>query len=134
MNAATPAGLLLVTHEGVGAPLLRVAARLLGRLPLDAEAFDVPFDADLDALLPRASAALRRVDRGGGVLLLTDLYGASPAALARRLAQLGTPVRRVSGLGLPMLLRAFNYADYDLDALAAAVATGGRNGVVADDA
>ncbi|MFN3311482.1 MAG: PTS fructose IIA subunit family protein, partial [Thermomonas sp.] len=55
-------GILLVTHEGIGQPLLAVAARLLGRLPLACEAFEVPFDAEPDALLPQASAAMRRVD------------------------------------------------------------------------
>ena len=62
------------------------------------------------ALLPQASAALRRVDGGEGVLVLTDLYGASPSNLAAQLARLGTPVRRVSALSLPMLLRVMNYA------------------------
>lgn len=55
-------GILLVTHPGVGTALLDVATRLLRQLPLKTEAFEVPFDADLDALLPLASAALRRVD------------------------------------------------------------------------
>ncbi|HWU70158.1 MAG TPA: PTS fructose IIA subunit family protein, partial [Pseudoxanthomonas sp.] len=71
-------GILLVTHPGVGASILTVAGGLLRTLPLKTEAFEVPFDADLDALLPQASAALRRVDGGDGVLVLTDLYGASP--------------------------------------------------------
>ena len=46
-----------------------------------------------------------------GVLVLTDLYGASPSNLAARLARLGTPVRRVSALNLPMLLRVMNYPE-----------------------
>ena len=53
-------GILLVTHPGVGSSLLEVATRLLRQLPLKAEAFEVPFDADLDAQLPLASAAMRR--------------------------------------------------------------------------
>ena len=63
-------------------------------------------------MLPLASAALRRVDGGQGVLVLTDLYGATPSNLAAQLARLGTPVRRVSALSLPMLLRVMNYADW----------------------
>ena len=70
--------------------------RLLGRLPLRIEAYELAFDADLDAVLPDASAALRRADSGEGVLILTDLYGASPSNLAARLTQLGTPARRVT--------------------------------------
>ncbi|WP_285319539.1 PTS sugar transporter subunit IIA [Stenotrophomonas maltophilia group sp. Smal35] len=127
-------GILLVTHPGVGTALLDVATRLLRQLPLKTEAFEVPFDADLDALLPRASAALRRVDGGDGVLILTDLYGASPANLAGQLARLGTPVRRVSALSLPMLLRVMNYPEQGLDQLPATAAAGTRNGAIVDDA
>ncbi len=127
-------GILLITHTGVGATLLNVATQLLRQLPLKAEAFEVPFDSDIDALLPAASAALRRVDDGAGVLLLTDLYGASPSNLAAKLARLGTPVRRVSALNLPMLLRVMNYADLDLDELPAIAVGGARNGVILDDA
>lgn len=127
-------GILLVTHPGVGAAILAVATALLRQLPLKAEAFEVPFDADLEALLPQASAALRRVDGGDGVLVLTDLYGASPSNLAAKLARLGTPVRRVSALSLPMLLRVMNYAELDLDDLPAVAAAGARNGAIIDDA
>ncbi|MCZ7844584.1 MULTISPECIES: PTS sugar transporter subunit IIA [Stenotrophomonas maltophilia group] len=127
-------GILLVTHPGVGTALLDVATRLLRQLPLKTEAFEVPFDADLDALLPLASAALRRVDGSDGVLILTDLYGASPANLAGQLARLGTPVRRVSALSLPMLLRVMNYPEQGLDQLPATAAAGTRNGAIVDDA
>ena len=61
--------------------------RLLRQLPLQAEALEVPWDADPDALLPIASAALRRVDSGAGALVLTDLYGATPSNLAAKLAR-----------------------------------------------
>lgn len=126
-------GVLLITHPGIGPALLAVAGALLRRLPLVAEAFEVPFDGDPDALLPAASAALRRVDQGDGVLVLTDVYGATPSNLAARLARLGTPVRRVSALSLPMLLRVMNYAERGLDELPAVAAAGARNGVQHDD-
>ena len=84
-------GILLVTHPGIGTTLLAVATRLLHQLPLKVEAFEVPFDGDPDALLPQASAMLRRVDGGDGVLVLTDLYGATPSNLAGQLARIGTP-------------------------------------------
>ena len=86
-------GILLVTHPGIGASILTIATALMRQLPLQAEAFEVPLDADLETLLPQASSALRRVDSGEGVLVLTDLYGASPSNLAGQLARLGTPVR-----------------------------------------
>ena len=127
-------GILLITHEGVGSALIAVAQRLLRTLPLRVEAMEVPFDGDPDALLPQASAALRRVDGGQGVLVLTDLYGATPSNLAAKVARLGTPVRRVSALSLPMLLRVMNYAELELDELPAVAAPGTRNGVIIDEA
>ena len=127
-------GILLITPEGIGPALLAATTRLLRQLPLQAEALEVPWDADPDALLPAASAALRRVDSGAGALVLTDLYGATPSNLAAKLARLGTPVRRVSAVSLPMLLRVMNYAELDLDELPAVAAAGARNGVILDDA
>jgi PTS system mannose-specific IIA component len=128
-----PVGVLLVTHEGIGPALVGVLRRLMPALPLRVEAFEVGFGADPDAVLPAASAALRRVDGGDGVLVLTDLYGATPSNVAARLARLGTPVRRVSAVNLPMLLRVMNYAELGLDELPAVAAAGARNGVVLDE-
>lgn len=127
-------GVLLITHDGIGSVYRAVAERLLGQLTLMVGVFELHYDVLPDDALASASAVLRKVDSGDGALLLTDLYGASPSRLAQRLAQLGTPVRRVSGLALPMLLRVLNHAECTLDELARVAISGARNGVVADDA
>ncbi len=127
-------GVLLITHEGIGQALVETATRLLRKLPLACAAFEVPYDGDPDALLPQASAALRKVDGGHGVLVLTDLYGATPSNIAARIARIGTPVRRVSALNLPMLLRVMNYPECELEELPAIAAAGARNGAIIDDA
>lgn len=129
-----PVGLLLITHEGVASALLAAAIRVAGAPPLKVSIYELPADPVDDDSLPAASAALRRVEHEDGVLMLTDLHGAAPARLAERVARLGTPARRVSGVSLPMLLRVFNYAEQPLDELARTAAAGGRNGVVTDDA
>jgi PTS system ascorbate-specific IIA component len=127
-------GILLITHPGVGTALLETATRLLGKLPVACAAFELAFDADMVAALPRASAMLKRVQGEDGALLLTDVYGASPARLAHQLTQIAAPCHRVAGLSLPMLLRVMNYSEQGLDDLARTAAAGGRNGVVLDDA
>ena len=127
-------GVLLVSHEGAAAHYAPLVRRLVGRETLRIEHFELAFDLPLDAALPLASAALRRADSGDGVLILTDIYGASPSNLAARLVQLGTPARRVAGLSLPMLLRVCNYADQTLDELALTAVSGGKTGVVLDHA
>lgn len=128
------AGILIITHPGIGQPLVATAERLLGKLPLTVVCFEVPFDMEPVRLLADASAALKRADQGEGVLVLTDLYGASPSNMGARVAQLGTPVRRVSGVSLPMLLRVMNYAEQPLDELTRIAASGARTGVVIDHA
>lgn len=127
-------GILILSHQGVGNPLLAAARRLLGALPLATECFEADWNADADSQLPAASAALRKVDAGDGVLMLVDLYGATPARIAEKLSRLGTPAQRVSGLSLPMLLRVQNYPEQALEELARTAAAGARNGVVVDDA
>jgi PTS system mannose-specific IIA component len=127
-------GILLITHEGVGTALLAAARRLLSPLPLATAVFEADWAAEAEAQLPAASAALRRVDAGEGVLLLVDLYGSTPSRIAALLSRLGTPARRVSGLSLPMLLRVQNYPEQDLEELARTAAAGARNGVIHDDA
>ena len=128
-------GLLLLTHETMGGALVNAARHVLGRLTLALDVIEVPascFDPESTAL--DASRRALALDEGDGVLVLTDLYGASPSNLAGRLARLGTPVRRVSALSLPMLLRVMNYSEQGLDELPAIAAAGARNGVIHDDA
>ncbi|PJK14518.1 PTS fructose IIA subunit family protein [Lysobacteraceae bacterium NML07-0707] len=126
-------GILVITHPGIGHALVDNARQILRNLPLKIEAFEVPSDADLDALLPAASGALRRVDAGDGVLILVDMYGAPPSQLAQKLTQLGTPCKRVAGASLPMLLRVMNYPEHDLAQLQSTASLGGRNAVLLDD-
>lgn len=123
-------GILLITHPGIGPAVKASAERMLGKLPLTVTCFELAFEQTPQACLPEASAALRETDQGDGVLILSDLYGASPSNLAARLTQLGTPAERVSGLNLSMLLRALNYAEQPLAELARTAASGGRNGVI----
>lgn len=124
---------LLITHEGVGAALRHVAQRLFGRLPLPVELLEVPFEQDLDALASVARQRLKQLDQGAGVLILCDLYGATPERLAGQLcAGPDGRVRKICGLNLPMLLRVLNYADRPLDELAEIAAGGAHGGIVVD--
>ncbi len=123
-------GLLLVAHGDMGAELIRVARSLLGELPLTIEAVSMPNDCDNGAALDLTRQRVQQLDQGDGVLIMTDLYGATPSNICGRLDALGRHTRQVSGLNLPMLVRVLNYADQPLDELACTAFTGGRNGIV----
>ena len=72
---------------------------------------------------------MKLVDSGRGVLLLTDIFGATPANVALKLLQPGR-VEGVSGVNLPMLLRALTYRDKDMETLVTKTVAGGRDGVM----
>jgi PTS system mannose-specific IIA component len=122
-------GLLLITHNDIGAQLLATATRMIGRCPLDADCLGVGDDDDPDALCATARALARRLDRGDGLLVLTDLYGSTPANVAHTLAD-REGVRVLAGINLPMLVRALNYADLGLTAVTEKALSGGREGVL----
>ncbi len=127
-------GVLLVTHEAMGAALVGAARHVLGRLPLPVDVVEVAASADPDNTLRDAAAHARSLDEGAGVLVLTDLYGATPCNVAQRLPSLGITTHCVSGLNLPMLLRVLNYPEQSLDELAQTAASGGRGGIHIDHA
>ena len=126
-------GVLLVAHGGMGEELLRVARSLLGGLPLATATVSMPNDCDDAAARHAVDARLRELDKGDGVLILTDLFGATPSNICGRIGHGSHRIRRVSGLNLPMLLRVMNYADQPLDEIACTALDGGRNGIVLND-
>jgi PTS system ascorbate-specific IIA component len=127
-------GVLLLTHEAMGGALLGAARHVLGNLPLPVDFREVAADADPEELLREAASSARALDDGDGVLVLSDLYGATPCNVARRLPDLGVRMHCVSGLNLPMLLRVLNYPEQSLDQLAQTAASGGRGGIFIDHA
>ena len=127
-------GILLLTHEAMGEALIVTARHILGRVPLALAACAIPPGSDIEAGLRNAATQVRELDSGAGVLVLTDIYGATPSNIAEKLPALGLEIRRVSGLNLPMLLRVLNYAEQPLLELAQTAASGGRSGILIDHA
>lgn len=127
-------GILLLTHEAMGTALIATARHILGRVPPALDAFAIPPGSDVDAALRDAAARVRALDTGAGVLVLTDVYGATPSNIAEKMGGLGLDIRRVSGLNLPMLLRVLNYPEQALAELAQTAAGGGRAGILIDHA
>lgn len=121
-------GILLITHGSFGEALIQNACHVLNKRPpqlnqLGMSAQDDPLD-----LLPLAHEMLKLVDNGKGVLVMTDIFGASPANLALKLLDPGR-VEGLTGVNLPMLLRALTYRDKDMETVLMRARDGGRDGV-----
>jgi len=121
-------GILIVAHGTFGEALIHCASHVLGKRPLAVTQLGVTVHDDPDALLPQAKALVAGLDEGHGVLVLTDILGATPANLATRLLEPGR-VEGLAGVNLPMLIRALTYRDESLATVVAKASSGGLEGV-----
>ena len=121
-------GILLITHGSFGEALVQNACHVLNKRPVHVNQLGVSAQDDPLDLLPLARQMLDLVDNGDGVLILTDIFGASPANLAIKLLDPGR-VEGLTGVNLPMLLRALTYRDKGMEILLQRARDGGRDGV-----
>jgi len=123
-------GLFLVTHGTLGESLIQCACHVLNRRPqqlaqLGVSAADDPLD-----VLPTARALLGTVDSGEGVIVMTDIFGATPSNIALKLLRPGV-VEGISGANLPMLLRILTYRERnDIQTVVTRAIAGGCDGVM----
>ena len=97
-------GVLVVTHGSIGEALLTSATQILGNPQPQTATLSVWRQDDPDDLVLRARELLDTLDAGDGVLVITDIFGATPGNVVSRLLEDGK-VEGVSGASLPMLLR-----------------------------
>lgn len=97
-------GVLVVTHGSIGEALLASATQILGNAQPQTATLSVWRQDDPDDLVLRARELLDTLDAGDGVLVITDIFGATPGNVVSRLLEDGR-VEGVSGASLPMLLR-----------------------------
>ena len=122
-------GILLITHGSFGEALVQNACHVLNKRPLQLNQLGVSAQDDPLDLLPLARQMLHLLDNGKGVLVLTDIFGASPANLALKLLEPGR-IEGLAGVNLPMLLRALNYRDKGMETLLVRARDGGRDGIL----
>ena len=95
-------GLVVATHGKLAEELLHTAEGIVG--PLErCEAVSVGAGSSMEDARARLADAVHRVDAGAGVLVLTDMFGGTPANLA--LTFLDEKVEVVTGVNLPMILK-----------------------------
>jgi PTS system ascorbate-specific IIA component len=121
-------GILLVSHGAFGESLIHSASHVLGKRPLYLRQLGVTVHDDPEAIQPVAEDLVRYLDQGEGVLVLTDIYGATPSNIAARLLRPGR-VEGIAGVNLPMLIRALNYREEPLASVLAKALDGGTEGI-----
>ena len=122
-------GILIVTHGNLGDALIGGAIHVMGK-PLErVRALTVNVDDNPDILLLRARTLARELDAGQGVLLLSDICGGTPCNVVSRLVAPGR-IEAVSGVSLPMLVRALTYRDRSLTQVVEKALSGGTEGVL----
>jgi PTS system mannose-specific IIA component len=96
-------GVLITTHGNLGSEFLKVAEMIRGPLK-DVMHISVDQTKGVEDLKKDINAAIKKLDQGQGVLILTDLFGGTPSNLSLSLLKEGK-VEVVTGVNLPMLLK-----------------------------
>ena len=125
---------LIITHNGIGQSLIDTAASMLANNDLPVTALSVPANLqpqDLGYYADQIRNHIVDLNSTRGVLILTDICGATPNNLARYFAEENN-VEVISGLNLPMLIRVLNYGEKPLDELVEIALDGGRTGIRQD--
>ncbi|MDH3514266.1 MAG: PTS fructose transporter subunit IIA [Gammaproteobacteria bacterium] len=122
-------GLLILAEKNLGGGLIATVVHTLGSRPPQLEATEFDHSAPPEQIEASLRQSIQRVDRGEGVLILADVYGATHTNIACRLLKRGT-TELITGVNLPMLLRVLNYRHSAMDDLIDKALSGGCGGII----
>jgi PTS system ascorbate-specific IIA component len=121
-------GILIIAHAPLASALRDCALHVFPECAAGVHALDIAPNASPEESLLLAKAAMARLNTAE-VLLLSDVFGATPSNVAEKLND-GIDTRLLAGVNLPMLLRSVCYRHESLDALAARAQAGGTQGIM----
>jgi PTS system mannose-specific IIA component len=123
--------ILLIAHAPLANALRQCALHVFPDCEGSVMAIDVQPNLSPEETLASARIALEQLRRAGnkGVVVLTDIFGATPSNVAQRLVD-GVNSRLITGVNLPMLLRTVSYRHEPLEALVSRAVVGGTQGVM----
>jgi len=122
-------GILLVTHNGLGDCLADCVRHVFGTQPKNLKVLSVWAEDDTQQKLAEGESLIKEIDSGSGVLILADVFGATPSNIGRQLCH-AERVEGVAGVNLPMLLRVVSSTNKNLTELANIAIEGGRECIV----
>lgn len=122
---------LLVTHAPLGQAFVQTARHVFSNGTEQLLVLDVIADADPDRMVQQGISLLEKHANENGCLILTDIFGATPANIAKRIAGALPQSQFVSGLNLAMLLKVLNYSELPAADLAQRALEGGTQSILA---
>ena len=121
-------GILIITHSDIGKQMLLTATSVYGANPFRVELLSVDnFDQPND-VRQLCQKYVNFLDKGNGVLVLTDIIGTTPSNIAKSIKH--RRIKVVAGLNLSMILNVFNYPKFSLEKLAEKAIEGGVEGIM----
>ena len=121
-------GILIITHSDIGKQMLLTATSVYGTNPFRVEILSVDnFDQPND-VIQLGQKYVNFLDKGNGVLVLTDIIGTTPSNIAKSIKHRNIKV--VAGLNLSMILNVFNYPKFSLEKLTNKAIEGGIEGIM----
>ena len=121
-------GIVIITHLKLGEELLAVAELIVGKLK-QFQAVSINPTEGVEEITEKISEAIRRVDRGKGILILTDMFGGTPSNISLSFLEEGK-IEVITGVNLPMLLKLSTYEEErDLAGLANFIKTYGQKNI-----
>lgn len=109
-------GILLVTHGDIGKSLIDCATNILGNKPTCLKFISIKSTNNLLKYQETITKQLEELNNGNGVLVITDIYGATPCNLLQNFIKPGV-IEVITGLNLPMLIKALSDRKNNLNSL-----------------
>ena len=121
--------ILLITHGELGKSLIECATHVLGDKPLFLESLSIENDCTHESMFKQISEKINLLDQGNGVLILTDIFGATPCNIITKIIKPGK-VSAIAGVNLSMLIRTISYRNESFDSLISKAIQGAQDGII----
>ena len=121
--------ILLITHGELGESLIECATHVLGDKPLFLESLSIENDCTHESMFKQISERINLLDQGDGVLILTDIFGATPCNIITKIIKPGK-VSAIAGVNLSMLIRTISYRNESFDSLISKAIQGAQDGII----
>jgi PTS system mannose-specific IIA component len=122
-------GVVVVTHCHLGKELISAAELVIGEELKQFQSVSIDPKEESEEIREKIIAAIRKVDTGQGILILTDMYGGTPSNISLSFLE-EKKIEVITGVNLPMLLKLATYSDgMDLDALAVFITDYGQRNI-----